>query len=84
MPLSRDQKKGRHEQRRKQNRKRMRLHKHRIEGRIGPEGKDLPHHHAWSKPETKKQEQARLAKGLADAIRNNQEAPAEAAPAPSV
>lgn len=63
-------KKGLHELKRKQNRKRMRLHKWTTEGKIGPEGKDLAHHHAWSKPETKKQEQARLAKGLADAIRS--------------
>lgn len=67
-------KKGIHELKRKRNQKRMRLHKWTLEGKIGPEGKDLPHHHAWTKPETKKQEQARLAKGLANAIGNNDSA----------
>lgn len=70
-------KKGLHELKRKENRRRMRLHKWTLEGKIGPEGKNLPHHHAWTKPETKKQEQARLAKGLADAIHNNEAKPEE-------
>lgn len=76
-------KKGQHELKRKQNRRRMRLHKHTIEGKIGPEGKDLAHHHAWTKPESKKQEQARLAKGLANAISTSEakpEAPVESTP----
>lgn len=43
-------KKGIHELKRKAVRRRMRLHKMRCDGRIGPEGHDLAHHHAWSKP----------------------------------
>lgn len=70
-------KKGLHELKRKRNQKRMRLHKQTLEGKIGPERKDLAHHHAWTKPETKKQEQARLAKGLANAISNNEAKPEE-------
>lgn len=69
-------KKGLHELKRKQNRKRMRLHKWTLEHKIGPEGKDLPHHHAWTKPETKKQEQRRLAKeGLTNAVNTNEAKP---------
>lgn len=71
-------KKGLHELKRKQNRKRMRLHKLTTSGKIGPnDNTDTPHSHAWTKPETKRQEQARLAKGLADAIHNNEAKPEE-------
>lgn len=47
--LNRDQKKGRHELRRKLNRERMRRHRLTIEGKVGPEGKDLAHHHGFHK-----------------------------------
>jgi hypothetical protein len=66
-------KKGQHELKRKQNRKRMRLHRLTTEGKIGPnDNTDTPHSFAWTKPETKKQEQRRLAKELANAVRENE------------
>ena len=75
MALSRDRKKGRHELRRKRNRERMRRHKWTLEGKIGPEGKDLPHHHAWAKPIKERKH----TKGSADA--SNSETPVtESAP----
>lgn len=75
MPLSRDQKKGRHELRRKQNRKRMRLHKHLTSGKTGPEGKDLAHHHGFNHL-TKAQKKAALAEEANATV----EAPAVEAP----
>jgi hypothetical protein len=87
-------KKGLHELERKAVRKSKRLHKWRTEKfgkhgkpKIGPDDKELAHHFAWTKPETKKQEQRRLAKELANVIRSNEAQGAGAQqidPSPSV
>lgn len=69
MALSRDQKKGRHELRRKRNQKRMRLHRWTTEGKIGPnDNTDGPLSHGGAKLTKAAKKAAELAEAKTDAL----------------
>lgn len=80
--MNRDQKKGLHEQKRKENRKRMKMHRLRTEGKIGPDNRDLAHHHGFNKLTKAAKKAAELAEAT-NATPDKVETP-EAAPADGV